>query len=60
MAFNIGIAFGTAMGGMVVAGPGLANVGFIGAVFSLVACVLATFTTFLEKRSRMLLEQDAL
>lgn len=37
MAFNIGIAFGTMMGGFVVAGPGIAHSGTVGAVFALVA-----------------------
>lgn len=40
MAFNIGIAFGTAIGGMVVAGPGLHYSGVVGAVFDVVACGL--------------------
>ncbi|WP_428379371.1 MFS transporter [Olsenella sp. Marseille-QA0557] len=60
MAFNVGIAFGTAVGGSVVAGPGLASVGLVGALFSVVACALAALTTFLEKRSRVLAQQDAL
>ena len=50
MAFNIGIAFGTAVGGVVVTGPGMGMVGFVGAVFSLVACALAALTLRLSRR----------
>ncbi|WP_246060847.1 MFS transporter [Enorma burkinafasonensis] len=48
--FNMGIAFGTAMGGAVVSGPGLAHVGAVGAAFSLVAWGLAALTYLLERR----------
>ena len=44
MAFNIGIAFGTAVGGVVVAGPGIGCLGLVGAVFSLIACVFVELT----------------
>ena len=40
MSFNIGIAFGTAVGGAVVSGPGIASVGLVGGVFALVALAL--------------------
>ena len=50
MAFNIGIAFGTAVGGSVVAGPGLAGVGLVGACFSLLACLLVLLTLRLARR----------
>lgn len=52
MSFNIGIAFGTAVGGAVVSGPGLALAGLVGAAFSLVAWALAALTARLERRSR--------
>ena len=44
MAFNIGISFGTAMGGAVVSGIGIAHVGLVGAAFALVACALVAVT----------------
>lgn len=44
MSFNIGIAFGTAVGGAVVSGPGIASVGLVGGVFALVALVLVLVT----------------
>ena len=44
MSFNCGIAFGTAVGGAVVSGPGLAQVGLVGGAFSLVACALVVIT----------------
>ena len=40
MSFNIGIAFGTAVGGAVVSGPGIASVGLVGGAFALVALAL--------------------
>ena len=49
MAFNMGIAFGTAVGGAVVSGPGLAHVGVVGAMFSLVACALVAVTLRLKR-----------
>ena len=51
-AFNIGIAFGTAVGGVIVSNLGLANVGALGAVFALVALGLVLVTIPLERRSR--------
>ena len=52
MAFNIGIAFGTAVGGAVVSGPGLASVGLVGGAFALVALALVAITCSLAKRAR--------
>ena len=52
MAFNVGIAFGTAVGGAVVAGPGMQVAGLVGAVFSLVACGLVALTLRLGRRCR--------
>lgn len=52
MSFNVGIAFGTAVGGAVVSGPGLALAGLVGAGFSLVAWALSALTAWLEARSR--------
>ena len=50
MAFNMGISFGTAMGGMVVSGPGIRFAGLVGALFSLVACALVAATLTLSRR----------
>ena len=44
MAFNIGISFGTAVGGAVVSGTGIAYTGLVGAAFALVACALTAVT----------------
>lgn len=44
MSFNIGIAFGTVVGGAVVSGPGIASVGLVGGVFALVALALVLVT----------------
>ena len=52
MSFNCGIAFGTAVGGAVVSGPGLSQVGLVGGVFSLVACALVAVTLVLDRRAR--------
>lgn len=52
MAFNIGIAFGSAVGGAVVAGPGIANAGMVGSAFSLVACCFVLLSIALERRAR--------
>lgn len=50
MSFNIGISFGTAVGGVVVAGPGIGYVGLVGAALSLVACLLSEVTYRLSRR----------
>ena len=54
MSFNIGIAFGTAVGGAVVSGPGIASVGLVGGVFALVALalVLVTLRLICVRRAR--------
>ena len=49
MAFNIGISFGTAVGGAVVAGIGIAWVGAVGAAFAVVAWLLTATTLKLAK-----------
>lgn len=52
-AFNVGIAFGTAVGGLIISGPGMGFVGLVGACFSLVAWALAFATVRLTgKRER--------
>lgn len=52
-AFNVGIAFGTAVGGLIISGPGMSFVGLVGACFSLVAWALAFATVRLTgKRER--------
>ncbi|AEB06371.1 major facilitator superfamily MFS_1 [Coriobacterium glomerans PW2] len=50
--FNIGIAFGTAVGGAVVAGPGMRFIGIVGSGFSLIACALVIWTIRLAHRHR--------
>lgn len=52
MSFNIGIAFGTAVGGAVVSGPGIASVGLVGGAFALVALALVIVTLRLLRRRR--------
>ena len=52
MAFNVGISFGTAVGGAVVNGIGIAYVGAVGAAFSLVAWALALVTIKLARWER--------
>ena len=52
MAFNIGIAFGTAIGGAVVSGPGLHYVGLVGALFSLVAAAFVLLTLLIDRKVR--------
>ena len=52
MSFNVGIAFGTAVGGAVVSGPGMRYVGAVGAAFSVVAMALVALTLLLVRRSR--------
>ena len=49
-AFNTGIAFGSAVGGAVLSGIGIAYVGAVGAVFALVACGLAAVTVQVARR----------
>lgn len=49
-AFNVGIAFGTAVGGAVISSIGMGYVGLVGAAFSLVACALAAFTTHIVRK----------
>lgn len=51
-AFNVGIAFGTAVGGVVISGPGMPYVGLVGAAFSLVAWALAALTVRLATKRR--------
>ena len=51
MAFNVGIAFGTAVGGVVVSGPGMGVSGYVGAAFSLVACALVALTLRIDRRA---------
>lgn len=50
MSFNVGIAFGTYVGGLVVSGPGMGASGYVGACFSLVAFALSLLTIKLAKK----------
>ncbi len=52
MAFNVGISFGTAVGGAVVSSVGIAYVGAVGAAFSLVAWALTLVTIKLARWER--------
>lgn len=53
MAFNIGIALGTAVGGQVVSGAGLAMVGIAGSAFSVCAvAAVALMARFIKLRAR--------
>ena len=52
MAFNVGISFGTAVGGAVVSSIGIAYVGAVGAAFSLVAWALTLVTIKLARWER--------
>lgn len=52
VSFNVGIAFGTAVGGLVVEGPGMHCAGLVGSGLSLVGLVLACVMLWLVKRSR--------
>jgi DHA1 family inner membrane transport protein len=52
MSFNVGIAFGTAVGGVVVSGPGIAWTTAVGAVLALAAAGMAEATFRLAKRAR--------
>lgn len=52
LSFNLGISFGTAVGGGVVSTLGLGSVGIVGAALSLVACALVVATIRLDRASR--------
>ena len=52
MSFNIGIAAGSFVGGVVVAGPGLAYLGLAGAVMCLAGAVFAWLAAHLKGRAR--------
>ena len=60
MAFNVGISFGTAVGGAVVSSIGIAHVGAVGAAFSLVAWVLTLVTIKLAHWERRRARAQAL
>ncbi len=49
LAFNIGITFGTSVGGAVVAGLGIASVGIVGAAFAIIAAGTTLLTMKLAK-----------
>ena len=52
MSFNIGIAAGSFVGGVVVAGPGLASVGFAGAFMCLLGAAFAWLAAHLKGRAK--------
>ena len=52
MSFNIGIAAGSFVGGVVVAGLGLAYVGFAGAVMCLLGAAFAWLAAHLKGRAK--------
>ncbi|MGI6231214.1 MAG: MFS transporter [Tractidigestivibacter sp.] len=51
MSFNVGISFGTAVGGTVVSSAGLAQLGAVGAILALVASALSAITYALGRRT---------
>lgn len=51
LAFNIGISFGTAVGGFVVANAGLQYTGGAGALFAVAAFVMVAITVYLSNRA---------
>lgn len=59
MAFNVGIAFGTAVGGAVVSGPGMGVSGYVGAAFALVALALSRLTMRLDRRAPRVVASSA-
>lgn len=54
LSFNVGIAFGTFVGGLVVSGPGIRAVGLVGAVLAVAAAALADVTLMLSRREESL------
>ena len=60
MAFNVGISFGTAVGGAVVSGIGIAYVSAVGAAFSLVAWILTLVTIKLARWERKRAAQSSM
>lgn len=52
MSYNVGIAFGTAVGGWVASGPGMQDAGLVGAVLSLAALGAVVATMALRRRGR--------
>lgn len=50
LSFNIGISFGTLVGGAVVSGPGIRSIGLVGAVLALVAAAMVAVTVRLGRR----------
>ena len=50
LSFNVGIAFGTFVGGLVVSGPGIRAVGLMGAVLAVVAAARVVVTLMLSRR----------
>lgn len=52
MAFNVGIAFGTAVGGAVVTNVGMSALGLVGAAFSVVALALSQLTIRLVNKKK--------
>ena len=50
LSFNVGIAFGTLVGGAVVSGPGIRAVGLVGAVLALLAAAMVAITVRLGRK----------
>ncbi|WP_373576459.1 MFS transporter [Parafannyhessea umbonata] len=50
LSFNIGISFGTLVGGAVVSGPGIRAIGLVGAVLALAAAAMVAVTVRLGRR----------
>ena len=50
MSFNVGISFGTAVGGAVVTASGLSMLGFVGGALSVLAAATAGVTAMLARK----------
>lgn len=50
--FNVGIAMGSIIGGWVTDGPGVGDIGYIGAAFVIVACIITALYVIPRMRER--------
>ena len=50
--FNVGIAMGSIIGGWVTDGPGVGDIGYVGAAFVIVACIITTLYVIPRMRER--------
>ncbi len=52
LSFNVGIAFGSAVGGAVIANTGIITCGFVGAVLAIIAAAVSVATMFFAKKAQ--------